>query len=217
MSITLPLDHVVALCPDLAAAGAAFEAAGFRTTPLSHHSARMGTANICVMFKDSYIELMGIVSETEANAAWRAMLAEGGGLRGIALRSEEINDTADALDAAGVPHEPVRHFSRRTEDGELRFSVIRVDLQATPGVQCLFCQHHTPELLWQTDYMNHPNGTRRILGVQLPDLASLAPLAGLPGPGAVPFSPGAPAVVLSAPPVASSGIRRHAGLELICA
>ncbi|MTH33744.1 VOC family protein [Paracoccus limosus] len=219
MTLALPLDHVVALCADLPAAGAAFADAGFRVTPLAHHSAQMGTANICVMLADSYIELMGIVAETPANATWRAMLAAGGGLRGLALRSEDIAASAAALTAAGIGHEPVRAFSRATEAGELRFSVIRLAPEATPGLQCLCCQHHSRALLWRPEHLAHPNGAGRIAAVQLPDPAPLVPLAALPGPGRVPLRAGAPAVAISLPrPLpakAEAAILRLAGLQVI--
>jgi len=219
MTPALPLDHVVALCADLPAAGAAFAAAGFRVTPLSHHSPQMGTANICVMFADSYIELMGIVTETPANATWRAMLAAGGGLRGLAFRSENIAASAAALEAAGIAHEPVRAFARATEAGELRFSVIRLAPAATPGLQCLCCQHHSRALLWRPGLTVHPNGAGGIAAVHLPDPAPLAPLAVLPGPGRVPLRAGAPALEISlARPLedaASAAIRRLAGLEIV--
>lgn len=219
MSLSLPLDHVVVPCADLPAAGAAFAAAGFMVTPLAAHSPQMGTANICVMFDGSYIELMGILAETPANAPWRALLAAGGGLRGLAFASDDIAASAAALQAGGIGHEPVRQFSRQTTGGTLRFSVIRLAPDATPGLQCLCCQHHTPALLWRPDLLAHRNGAQGIAALHLPDVAALAALAALPGPGRVPLRPGAAAVVLRGgqPPAAAAcvAIRHATGLDLI--
>lgn len=178
MSPGLPLDHVVLLVSDLAAAGAAFEAAGFSVTPETRHSAEMGTANRCIMLDGTYVEIMGIVAETPANATWRALLPAGAGVRGVALRSADIDAAAAALAGQGIKAGPVRHFSRTTADGELRFSVVRIEPAETPGVQCLVCQHHTPDLLWRADAMRHANGASRLMAVTFPDAGSAAKLTG---------------------------------------
>lgn len=219
MTLWLPIDHLVALTPDLEAAGAAFRAAGFLTTPITRHSPAMGTANVCVMFRETYLELMGIVAETEANAGWRALLAEGPGLRGVALRSDDIEATARDLDRRGIAREPVRDFARVTPEGELRFSVIRIARAATPGLQCLACRHHTRDLLWRPELVEHPNGARDLLAASLPAAASLAALAGPEAPGATPISSGPASLTFhfshSPEPDALEAIRRLAGLETI--
>lgn len=218
--IKLPVDHLVAVVPDLAAAGAAFNAAGFTTTPMAEHSAAMGTANICVMFRNGYLELMGIVQPTEANAGWRGLLELGPGLRGVALDSPDIAASAAALTAAGLRHEPVRQFSRSLPEGDLRFSVIRIARAVTPGLQCLYCQHHSRALLWQPQLLVHANGATDMLSAALPDAAALAPLAALAADGMA-LQPGASALQLAqapkAAPVAASALRAVAqtcGLQL---
>lgn len=177
----LPLDHVVLMVHDLAAAGAAFEAAGFSVTPETRHSAEMGTANRCIMLHGTYVELMGIVAETPANAAWRALLGLGAGVRGIALRSDDIEAVAAAIGGQGIRAAPVRRFSRATADGELKFSVVRIDPAETPGVQCLNCQHHTADLVWRPHAMRHANGASRLMEVAFPEADSLSRLAGEAG------------------------------------
>lgn len=160
--IRLPVDHLVAVVDDLEKGRAAFADAGFTVTSIARHSDAMGTANACIMLQGIYIELMGIVVETPANAGWRALLADGAGLRGIALRSTSIAETAAMLSNKGIAVEPPRNFSRLMPEGELRFSVIRLPRELTPSLQCLFCEHHTPELLWTPQAMQHPNGATRI-------------------------------------------------------
>lgn len=177
MSFKLPIDHVVILVQDLSAAGAAFEAAGFQVTPETCHSAAMGTANRCVMLDGTYIELLGIVAETEANATWRKLLKAGPGIRGLAFRSGNIEATATELQTRGVPIEAVRHFSRGTATGELRFSVTRIDPAKTPGLQCLVCEHHTAQLVWSPQTMRHPNGASSLVEVALPNADRLLPFA----------------------------------------
>jgi hypothetical protein len=175
MNLHLPIDHVVILVPDLDAAGAAFEAAGFHVTPQTLHSPAMGTANRCVMLQGAtYIEIMGIVAETPANATWRRLLSDGAGIRGFAFRSTDIEASAQELASLGIAAEPVRHFSRMTDDGELRFSIARIELDATPGLQCLVCQHHTAALLWRPETMVHANGATSLMLVALPEAPSLS-------------------------------------------
>jgi hypothetical protein len=175
MTMRLPIDHVVILVPDLEAAGAAFEAAGFHVTPQTLHSLAMGTANRCVMLQGgSYIEIMGIVAETPANATWRRLLSDGAGIRGFAFHSTDIEASAEQLASLGIAAEPVRHFSRMTGDGELCFSITRIEPHATPGLQCLVCQHHTAALLWRPETMVHANGATSLVSVALPEATSLS-------------------------------------------
>jgi hypothetical protein len=181
MTLRLPIDHVVIPVASLAAAGRAFEEAGFHVTPETRHSPAMGTANRCVMLDDSYIELIGIVAETAANAPWRRRLEAGPGIGGLAFGSKDIDATAAELRKRAIRAEAVRHFSRETGDGALRFSVIRIDPAETTGLQCLFCQHHTWELLWQPRLMHHPNGAARLAELALPDADVLARFADTTG------------------------------------
>jgi hypothetical protein len=215
MNTVLSIDHVVVLVSDLAAAGAAFEGAGFHVTPETRHSAAMGTANRCVMLHgNGYIEIMGIVAETPANATWRKLLSDGAGIRALALRSTDIDASAGQLASLGVAAEPVRHFSRLTADGELRFSITRIDPEATPGLQCLVCQHHTAELLWRPETMIHANGAARLASIALPQVGSLS---GLPhderGEGMA-VRIGSNRLVLTGSRAQHHDLRRTCGLEL---
>ncbi|WP_018897716.1 VOC family protein [Rhizobium sp. 2MFCol3.1] len=214
MSIRLPVDHVVILVADLDAAGAAFEAAGFHVTRKTLHSAAMGTANRCVMLDGSYIEIMGMVAETIANATWRKVLSDGAGIRGLALRSTDIEASAQALARHAIPAEPVRHFSRMTEDGELRFSITRIDPAATPGLQCLVCQHHTAELLWLPQTLVHANGAARLASITLPQAGSLSALADEETASSTAIETGSARLILSGVSAQYHDLRESCGIEL---
>lgn len=215
MSLHLALDHVVVLVPDLALAGAAFEGAGFYVTPQTEHSAAMGTANRCVMLHGgSYIEIMGIVTQTPANAPWRALLRTSAGIRGLAFASDDIETTASALSARGIATEPVRHFSRMTGEGELRFSVTRIDPSETPGLQCLACQHHTADLLWRADTMTHDNGADRLVSMTVPQADRIKPFADLDGKVRVGVGTGSDRLVLSGARRQVYDLRSVCGVEL---
>ena len=167
-AFSVALDHLVILVEDLDAVSGAFAREGFTVTPRTEHSAEMGTANRCVMLEGVYLELLAIIRPTERNSGWRELLASGGGVRGIALRSSDLADTARRLEAHHVPASPVLSFSRQADEATLRFSVIRVDRTATPGMQLLACQHHTPELLWRPEWCRHGNGTRALRHASIP-------------------------------------------------
>lgn len=217
MSRRFDIDHLVVLVPDISKVEAALGAAGFRVTPVSRHSDAMGTANVCVMLGNSYLEFMGIVADTEANAGWRALLAEGPGVRGVAFASRDIDVTESDLAARGIAGEPVRQFTRATPDGDLRFSVIRIPRGTTPGLQCLYCQQHTADLLWQPHLLQHSNGARRLAAASLRGVEALAPFAS-DGPDAVALEDGPSAIGVTdlrmPPPAALGALRAAAGIEL---
>lgn len=185
----LPIDHFVIPVRDLPAARDAWIGAGFVASAISYHDSGLGTANSCIVFADTYIELIGVVEPTEANAGWRALRDSGPGLRGVALRSDDIDASAGTLAQSGLGHDPVRRFARRVGADEYRFSVIRLARQETPGLLCLYCQHHTPELFWMPATLAHPNGALRIVDAQVPGISALAPLAAS-GPGCLPVADG---------------------------
>lgn len=209
MSTHLPVDHVILPVTDLAAAGDAFASAGFIVTPETRHSEAMGTANRCIMLDGCYIELLAVIAETPANRPWRRLLRDGPGLGGIALASRDIETTAADLAARAIRAEPVRHFSRTTDAGELRFSIIRIDPAETPGLQCLVCRHHTPDLLWRPDLLAHPNGATMLRQIALPEAEALDRFAGDPG---IPVVSGAARLTLSGPHVAVHDLRSVCGL-----
>lgn len=181
MTLNIRIDHLVVLAPDLEAARTAFTDAGFTATPIARHSEAMGTANSCIMLEGAYIEVMGMVNDTPANEGWRELLATGAGLKGIALASDDIDETAKMLEAKNIKADPPRHFSRPMPEGELRFSVIRLPRDLTPGLQCIYCQHHTRDLLWTADVMRHANGAHRIVAASAPGIDALQPFASASG------------------------------------
>jgi catechol 2,3-dioxygenase-like lactoylglutathione lyase family enzyme len=195
MSAPLParLDHVVLLTGDLARAAELFAALGFTVTPRTEHSVAMGTANCCVMLANTYIEILTVLQPTERSAGWRALLAQGGGLRGIALRIENAEETARALGAAGFPMDPPIAFARIDDRGQrLSFKVCRLPATETPGFRLILCEHETPDLVWRPEWLVHANSARdiRAAALALPDPALARAVLGQVG-AALP--PGAPA------------------------
>ncbi|MER8830643.1 VOC family protein [Mesorhizobium sp. M0938] len=210
----LPIDHVVLVVPDLDRAGQAFEAGGFHVTEKAAHSTAMGTANRCIMLDGTYIELMGIVTETPSNLPWRTLLDMGQGIRGLAFRSTDISASGKELTQANIAIEQTRHFSRETSQGELRFSVVRIDPAETPGLQCLVCQHHTAERLWTAQSMRHPNGAVGLQSLDVSEIATLYRLAAVFNDGGVAVASGNGRLVLAGHQPNSFDLRSACGVEI---
>jgi hypothetical protein len=123
----------------------------------------MGTANCCVMLGSTYIEILTVVRDTERSATWRALLTQGAGLRGLALRTGDAGSACHALHAAGFDAGEVLGFARDDETGQsLRFRICRLPATMTPGYRIIVCEHQTPEQLWRPAWTRHPNGARDI-------------------------------------------------------
>jgi catechol 2,3-dioxygenase-like lactoylglutathione lyase family enzyme len=158
MQHVLGLDHVIILVRDLDDADARLTSLGFRPTPRGLHSPHMGTANATVVLENgTYLEVLGVLEATPANADSRAVLAEREGPFGLALKTDDAHGAAEAFEAAQIAAggalafvRPVA-FPNGTQDA--CFTVARIRADATPGASLFVCQHHTPEIVWREDYL----------------------------------------------------------------
>lgn len=146
------IDHVLIAVADLAAAAGTWRRLGFTPTPRGSHP-EWGTANHCLMFRDSYVELIAGLP------AQRGGVAEG--VAGLALATPDAAAAVTSLTAAGVAAQPAQGLSRllEAEDGTVtpRFSIARLPDDALP-LPSFLCQHLTPELLRRPDWLEHANG-----------------------------------------------------------
>ncbi|MEM1047409.1 MAG: VOC family protein [Pseudomonadota bacterium] len=172
------VDHVFLLINDLDRGASQFRALGFTVSPRGMHSAHKGSANHTIMFPHDYVELLGLVAETEENAPRRATLAEQGeGLHAVACRIDNAAAAETALAAHGIPTEGLGDFSRPVPlaDGrsaDAAFSTLQFAREAVPFGTCFMCQHKTRELVWQKELVTHGNGAVGLAGI----------LAGVPDP-----------------------------------
>ncbi|TQF83433.1 VOC family protein [Elioraea sp. Yellowstone] len=156
------IDHCIILVRDLAAARIGWEALGFRTAPIGRHPDHMGTANHTIMLADTYLELLGVLTETEANARWRAALARREGVVAVAMRALDAEAAHAAVAGRGAAPEAVRHWGRAVQvagagAGEARFSTFQLRDEVTPGLRLFFCRHLTPQTTWAPGLTEHPN------------------------------------------------------------
>src|SRR6478735_11955565 len=69
------IDHAVVVVGDLDKAAENWRRLGFTMSPRGTHSAKMGTGNYTIMLDPDYMELLGVLVETEHNAPTRAFLS----------------------------------------------------------------------------------------------------------------------------------------------
>jgi glyoxalase-like protein len=174
------IDHAVVVVKDLDHAAENWRRLGFTVSPRGTHSAKMGSGNATIMLDPDYIELLGVLAETEHNAPTRAFLAKRGeGIERIAFTAADSAAGAEEIRARG--HEPVgpTDFERPVAmpDGSLsvaRFRIFQWPIAEQPGGLRIFaCQHKTRETVWIPELMTHANGAKRLKQVLVvsPDAA----------------------------------------------
>jgi catechol 2,3-dioxygenase-like lactoylglutathione lyase family enzyme len=156
-------DHAMIAVADLERAAAQWKSLGFRLTPKGVHQGK-GTANYCIMFPESYVELIGVVNPSEASGRLAARIADSGeGVAGIAYGADDADKTFAALTTAGVKAEAPVSLERPLElDGErdmVRFrNVMMPDAGLEPILQFV-CSHLTPGLTRaRHEWQLHANG-----------------------------------------------------------
>ena len=162
----LSLDHVAHFVPDIAQAAPALEKLGFTLTPFSAQSHRLepggplvpaGTGNQTIMFKRGYIECLTPTADTPVANQLRNAIKRYVGVHLIAFgTSAPEADHARLANQGFTPIEPValqRPIATPHGEDTARFTVVRVppDVMAEGRIQ--YCQHHTPELVWQPQWL----------------------------------------------------------------
>ncbi|MCA3262394.1 MAG: VOC family protein [Telmatospirillum sp.] len=172
----LVLDHVAHWVPAPAAAAADLAALGFCVTPFSAQSVGdppvpAGTGNHCVMLEGGYLEFLAPLADTPNAATLRAGIARYTGVHLIAFGTVDPAGDHARLQAGGFgPLEPVA-LSRpiETPDGfrQARFTVVRTKPGAMEEGRVQFVEQHTPDYLWQRQWLSHKNGATRLKRVEI--------------------------------------------------
>lgn len=169
----LGLDHVVATVRDLDAAARQWQSLGFTVSPRGTHSPILGTGNYTIMFGDDYVELLGVLNETEQNAPTREYLKNREGIERAAFTTDDAAAGAAELKGRGLEALGPVHFGRPVDlpnggTGEARFNVFRWPLDQSPGGLRIFaCQHLTRETVWIPELQSHANGATRIIRLEV--------------------------------------------------
>ena len=173
------LDHVGLFVPEMVRAADAFARLGFRLTPFSPQRHRLapgqplvpaGTANRLAVLREGYIELLTPVADTPVANQLCAAIERYAGLHLIAFGGDAGAAQARLSDEGFAP-QPVIHLERTvataTGDDTARFSVVRVPPGTMAEGRVQYCQHHTPELVWQERWLEQPNRARALAGLVL--------------------------------------------------
>jgi Glyoxalase-like domain len=163
------IDHAVVAVSDLDKAAENWKQLGFTVSPRGTHSAKMGSGNYTIMLDPDYMELLGVLVETEHNAPTRAFLEQRGeGIERIAFTAVDSAAGAEEIRLHG--YEPIGpiDFERPVTmpDGSLsaaKFRVFQWPIAEAPGGLRIFaCQHKTRETVWIPELMKHANGAKRL-------------------------------------------------------
>lgn len=169
----LGADHVVIAVRDLDAAAAQWRRMGFTLSPRGTHSPLLGTGNATIMFEEDYLELLGVLTETDHNEPTRTFLKGREGIERTAFTTDDAAAGADELIARGLGAVGPIRFGRPVDlpdgrKGEARFNVFLWPPNENPGGMRIFaCQHLTRDAVWIPDLQTHANGARRIARIEI--------------------------------------------------
>ena len=162
------IDHAVIMVRDLDKAAENWKRLGFTVSPRGTHSAHMGSGNYTIMFDPDYMELLGVLVETEHNAPARAFLEKREGIERVAFTAVDSAEGAEEIRAHGYAPIGPTDFERPVTmpDGSLsaaKFRTFQWPIAEAPGgVRIFACQHKTRETVWIPELMKHANGARRL-------------------------------------------------------
>jgi hypothetical protein len=165
-ALALPLDHLVINTHfEMNAAHAIFEQLGFTLTPRGRHS--LGSINHLAVFKDDYIELLGLPSD--GDPLREEVLSSPVGIDGLVFTTNDAAQTHSTLLAADFAVRPVQAFSRPVELAGLvsdaRFETVRFEPGQFSAGRLYYCKHFTPELVWRAEWQRHSNGVTKVAGL----------------------------------------------------
>jgi hypothetical protein len=163
------IDHAVVVVRDLDKAAENWKRLGFTVSPRGTHSAHMGSGNYTIMFDADYIELLGVLTETEHNVPTRTFLARRGeGIERIAFTAVDSAAGAAEIRARGFAALGPTDFERPVSmpDGSqsaAKFRTFQWPIEEAPaGVRIFACQHKTRETVWIPQLQQHANAARRL-------------------------------------------------------
>jgi Glyoxalase-like domain len=163
------IDHAVVVVKDLGRAAESWTRLGFTVSPQGTHSAKMGSANHTIVLGPDYVELLGVLTETDQNAPMRSFLAvRGEGVERLAFAALDATAGAEEIRLHGyTPIGPIE-FGRPVklpngDQSEAKFSVFQWPLDEAPGgIRIFACQHRTPDKVWIAELQKHANTARRL-------------------------------------------------------
>ncbi len=126
-----------------------------------------GTGNRCAMLKNGYLELLTATpspnGDTVLSAQLRERIADHPGLHLLAFATADAAAEHHRLGAVGFTTLPLVDMRRPVKvpgggDDFARFTIARIAHGTMPEGRAQFLTHHTEELVWLPDMLDHPNG-----------------------------------------------------------
>jgi catechol 2,3-dioxygenase-like lactoylglutathione lyase family enzyme len=167
MNPIIGLDHCIIAVEDLDESRVDYERLGFTAAPLGNHQNR-ATANHCLMFPETYLELLGVNEpENPDGGLGDALAARGEGLHRLALGTPDADAVKAQVEALGVRTEGPNDLARPSKEpeGMVKFRNLFLNPDDLAGIPVFMCGHKTPELMRNKRLMNHANGANRFAGV----------------------------------------------------
>lgn len=162
------VDHVQIVVRDLEMAKRTWARLGFTATPRGRHLNR-GSGNYCLMLREGYIELIGIVDPALPTSSLDAHLAHGPGLIGLAFGAPSAAEAARHLASAGLaPTGPTRLERVLEQDGgdaRLAFDIVDLPSGTVPGLRSFVCCHLSEKDVRAPAWLDHPNTAIATSGV----------------------------------------------------
>jgi hypothetical protein len=163
------IDHAVIAVQDLDAAAQGWKKLGFTISPRGTHSAKMGSGNYTIMLGPDYVELLGVIAETEHNAPMRAFIAKNGqGIERVAFTAIDSAAGAEEIRAMGYAAVGPTDFERPVtmpdgSESAAKFRVFHWPVNEAPGgIRIFACQHKTRETVWIPELQKHANTAQRL-------------------------------------------------------
>jgi catechol 2,3-dioxygenase-like lactoylglutathione lyase family enzyme len=156
----LGLDHAVIAVNDLEASCKVYNKLGFTNVPMGNHQNR-ATANYCIMFPDTYLELLGMNQPELPDFGFKEFLStRGEGFQRLANGTPEADDIAAELRERGLQIEDPLLLERPQEEpkGMVTFNNVMIPKEQTAGIWTFFCCHRTPDLMRTPAWLKHANG-----------------------------------------------------------
>jgi hypothetical protein len=174
------IDHLVLPVTTLSLARSRLTRLGFTVAPDARHP--FGTGNCCVFFKDrTYLEAITLIDRAAADmaAAERNVFVrrikrfserQGEGFAMVALTSNDADADRAAFEKAGIGGGPIYRFSRTAElpdgtESEIGVALAHAEFPASADAAFFACQHFAKDVLFNADYLDHPNGVTGISAV----------------------------------------------------
>jgi hypothetical protein len=183
------INHVGMAVRNLAATTERYEAMGFQLTPYSPHSAAwkagdpvrpLGSGNRCVMFEDTYLEILASEDPKRPAARITNFLNHHQGAHIICFDCGDCQLVDERVRSQGIETSGVIPLQREidTPDGvrTAKFERTQFAPRNSPEGYIQASRHLTPEYIYQPRFIRHANGCFQLLETILvtDDLSSFA-------------------------------------------